>query len=89
MPETCPLTITSHNQELVVRVDFMYLDVGISSHYLLLRGKVGALLELEIAYCARQGQVTVDTAKVDKATCGLDACLFGCRVVSGDRMLLT
>lgn len=66
----------------------MYLHVGISSDYLLFRRQIGALLELEIAYCARQGQVTVDTAKVDKATCGLDACLFGYTVVSGDRMIL-
>ena len=66
----------------------MYLHVRISSHYLLFGRKVGALLELKIAYCARQGQVAVDTAKVDKATCGLDACLFGYRVVSSDRMLL-
>jgi hypothetical protein len=72
------LTIASNNQELVVLVDVVYLDVRESSDYLLLRGKVGALLELEVAYRARQGEVTVDTAEVDEATCCLDTGLLGC-----------
>jgi hypothetical protein len=49
------LTIASNNQELVVLVDVVYLDVRESSDYLLLRGKVGALLELEVAYRTRLG----------------------------------
>ena len=55
----------------------MYLDVRECSHDLLLRGKIGALLELEVAYRARQGEVAVYTAEVDEASCGLDTCLFG------------
>jgi hypothetical protein len=63
------------------------LDVRESSYYLLLRGKVGALLELEIAYRARKGEVAVDAAKVDETTRGLDARLLGCAlsVLSGTR----
>jgi hypothetical protein len=55
----------------------MYLNVGEGSDYLLLGRKIGALLELEVTYRARQSQVTVNTAKVDKTTCGLDTCLLG------------
>lgn len=72
----CP-TITSNNQELVVLADIVYLDVGEGSDYLLLGRKIGALLELEIADGARQGKVTVDTAKVDEAASSLDARLLG------------
>lgn len=80
--ETSPLTITSHNQELIVLVDIVYLDVWISGDYLLFWGKIGALLEFEIAYCARQSKVTVDAAKVDKATCGLNTCFLGWKILA-------
>ena len=55
----------------------MYLDVGEGGDYLLLGREVGALLELEVTYRARQGEVAVDAAKVDEAACCLDAGLFG------------
>lgn len=55
----------------------MYLDVGERGNDLLLRGKIGALLELEVTYRAGQGEVAVDAAKVDEASCGLDTCLLG------------
>jgi surfactin synthase thioesterase subunit len=70
-------TVTGHNQELVVLVDIVYLDIREGSDYLLLGRKIGALLELEVAYRARQGKVAVDAAEVNKAACCLDTCLLG------------
>ena len=58
----------------------MYLDVGESSNNLLLRGEIGALLELEVTYRAGQGEVAVHAAKVDEASRGLDTCLLSCRL---------
>ena len=55
----------------------MYLDVREGSHDLLLRGKVGALLEFEVAYRARQSEVSVYAAKVDEAACCLNTRLLG------------
>ncbi|KAG9385355.1 Protein phosphatase 2C isoform gamma [Pyrenophora tritici-repentis] len=77
MNEACLLTIAGNNQELVVLVDVVDLNVWKGSDYLLLGWEVGALLELKIAYRARQRKVAVDTAKVDEAASCLDACLFG------------
>lgn len=61
----------------------MYLDIWEGSDYLLLGGKIGALLELEIAYRTRQGEVAVHATKIDEASCGLDTCLFDCRLLAG------
>jgi hypothetical protein len=55
----------------------VYLDVGECGNDLLLRGEIGALLELEVTYRAGQGEVTVHAAKVDEASCGLNTCLLG------------
>ena len=74
------LTVTSNDEELVVGVDLVYLDVGECSDDLLLRGKIGALLEFEVAYRTGQGEVAVDTAKVDEASCGLDTGLLSWRL---------
>lgn len=71
-------TVASNDKELVVAVDLVDLDVREGSDDLLLRGKIGALLEFEVAYRTGQGEVAVDTAKVDEASCGLDTCLLGC-----------
>lgn len=70
-------TVAGNNEEFVVGVDLVYLDVGESSDDLLLRGKIGALLEFEITYRAGQGQVAVHATKVNEASCGLDTCLLG------------
>jgi hypothetical protein len=53
------------------------LNVGESSDDLLLRGEIGALLELEVTYRAGEGEVAVDAAKVDEAAGRLDASLLG------------
>jgi hypothetical protein len=55
----------------------VYLDVWEGGDYLLLRGEVGALLELEVADGTRQGEVAIDAAKVNEAACCLDTGLFG------------
>lgn len=47
--------------------------VRVGGNDLLLRGQVRALLELEISQGARQGQVTIDSAKVNKSTRCADA----------------
>jgi hypothetical protein len=71
-------TVTRNHKELVIPVDIVNLDVGKGSDYLLLGREIGALFELEVTYRTRQGEVTVDTAKVDEATCGLNTRLLGC-----------
>jgi hypothetical protein len=43
------LTVASHYQELIVIRDVMHSNIWIRRDDLLLRGKVGALLEFEIA----------------------------------------
>jgi hypothetical protein len=79
------LTVTGNNEELIVLVDVMDFDVGERSHYLLLRRKIGALLELEVANGTRQGEVAVDAAKIDEATCSLDTGLLGCEMLVESR----
>lgn len=54
----------------------MLLDIGERGDNLALWGQLGHLFELEIANGARQGEVAVDAAKVDKTTGGGDASLF-------------
>jgi hypothetical protein len=70
------LTIACNNKELVVGGDLVYLDIGERGDNLLLGGKVGALLELEVTYRAGEGEVAVHATKVDEASCGLDTCLL-------------
>lgn len=73
-------TVTSNDEEFVVAVDLVYLDIGECGDDLLLRGKVRTLLEFEVTYRAGQGEVAVNTAKVDEASCGLDAGLLSWRL---------
>ena len=62
----CGHTITSEHKKLVIVADVVDNNVGIGSHNLLLGSKFSALLKLEVTDGARQSQVAVDTAKVDK-----------------------
>ena len=71
------LTIASNDKEFVVVAEFVNGNVGVCRDNLLLGRKLGALLEFEIADCARQSKVAVHTAKIDEATGSSDACLFG------------
>lgn len=54
-------------------------DIGESSDDLLLRRKVGALLEFKVSDGARKSQVSVDTAKVDETAGGAYPCFLACR----------
>jgi hypothetical protein len=76
-------TVTCNNKELVVGSDFVDLNVGEGSDNLLLRREVGALLELEVTYRAGEGEVAVDTAKVNEAAGSLDTGLLGCALLAG------
>jgi hypothetical protein len=63
-------TIASNNEELVVIAHLVNHDIGICRDDLLLGCQLGALLELKVADRSRQREVSIDTAKVDEATCG-------------------
>lgn len=54
----------------------MHSDIWVCGNDLLLRGKLGALLEFEVTNGTRQGEVAIDTAKVDEATGGTDTSLL-------------
>ena len=56
----------------------MYFNIWECRNYLLLWRQLCALLELEIADCAGQGQVAIDTTEVDEASSGLNSCLLSC-----------
>lgn len=69
-------TVTSNDQELVVVTELVDGDIGESGNNLLLWWKVCALLELKVANGTAQGEVAIDSAKVDEAASRTDACLF-------------
>jgi hypothetical protein len=54
----------------------MLLNVRVCGDNLLLRGELGALLELKIANGTRQGKVAIDTAKVNESSCSCDTVLL-------------
>jgi hypothetical protein len=76
------LTIACNHEELIIFVNVVNLDIRERSNYLLLGGKVCALLELKVTDRTRQGKVAVHATKVDEATCSLDTCLLGCRLLA-------
>lgn len=69
-------TVTGNHQELIVVREVMDHDVGVGGHYLLLRSKLGALLELEVADGSGESEVAVDPSKVDETTSGGDSRLL-------------
>lgn len=50
--------------------------VGEGGHNLLLRGKVGALLELKVTNGSAQGEIAIDSSEIDEATSRTDSCLL-------------
>ncbi len=48
-------------------------DIRIGSNNLLFRRKFGAFLELEVPNGTRQGEIAIDTAEVNEATCGANS----------------
>lgn len=69
-------TVTGNHQELIVVGKVMHHDVGVGGHDLLLRSKLGALLELEVADGSGESEVAVDPSKVDETTSGGDSRLL-------------
>jgi hypothetical protein len=69
-------TIASNNEELVIIAKIMDHDVRVRGYNLLFRCQLGALLELEIADSARERQVTVHSAEIDKAAGSCDSRLL-------------
>lgn len=53
--------------------------IGKGGHNLLFWGQVGALFEFKVADCAGQGEVSIDSAKVDKATCSSNSSFLAFR----------
>lgn len=54
----------------------MLLNIRERGDDLLLRGELGALLELEITNGTRQSKIAIDTAEVNKPSCSYDAVLL-------------
>lgn len=48
-------------------------DIRIGSNNLLFRRQFGAFLEFEISNRTRQGEIAVDTAKVNETTCSANS----------------
>lgn len=69
-------TVACNDEELVVFAKFVLRHVGERSDNLLLRGKIGALLELEIANGSAEGKVAIHATKVNESTRSADACLL-------------
>ena len=61
-------TITSNDKKLVILAQLMRGHVWKGGDNLLLRRQICALFELEIANGPTEGQIAIDSAKVDKAT---------------------
>lgn len=71
-------TVAGNDKELIVVGELVDFDIGEGGDDLGLGCEFGALLEFEVSDGAREGEVAVDAAKVDKATSGRDAGLLSC-----------
>ena len=70
------LTITSHNQELIIIRDIMHSDVWERGDDLLLGGEFCALLKFEITNSSRERKVSIDASEVNKAASRSNSSLF-------------
>jgi hypothetical protein len=70
------LTVTGEHNKFVVVGKVVDSHVGVGGDNLLLWRKIGALLELKVTDGTREGEVAVDTTKVDKATSGANSGLL-------------
>jgi len=48
-PKCKARTVAGNHEKLIIFIDVMDLDIRKGGHYLMLRGKLGALLKFEIA----------------------------------------
>jgi hypothetical protein len=60
----------------------VYLDIRKCGNDLVLRWKLGTLLEFEVANRAGQSKIAIDATEVNKASCGLNACFLGCTMLA-------
>ena len=81
------LTVAGYHEKLVVVGQVVDHDIWVRSNDLLLRGKLGALLEFEITDGAGQRKVPVDTAKVDETTRSGDPGLLTYRQPRNNRLV--
>jgi hypothetical protein len=72
------LTVTGKHNKLVVVGKVVNSHVGVGSDNLLLRREIGALLVLKVTDGTGEGEVAVDTTKVDEATSGANSGLLTC-----------
>ena len=71
-------TITSDYEEFIIVGDFVNGDVREGGDNLLLRGKVGALFELEITDGSGERKVAIDSTEIDEPSSGTYSCLLAC-----------
>lgn len=76
------VTIASYDKKFVIFGNVVNRNVRESSDDLLLRWKVGTLLELKVTDGAGKRKVAVDTAKVDETASGAYPRLFPCTLFS-------
>lgn len=76
--ETQP-TVAGQDQELVLICELVNRHVGKGGDNLVFGGQFCALFEFKVADGARQGQVAIDAAKVNKSTGSRNAVSLICR----------
>jgi len=82
-------TIAGNDQELIILAHLVNGHIGECSDDLLLRRKIGALLELKVADSSAECKIAVHTTKVDETTSGANASLLALvlgLVVEGKRL---
>lgn len=72
-------TVTGENKKFILIGQIVLLDIRVSCDNLVFGRELSALLELKVTNGTGQSEVTVDAAKVDKATSGCDSVLFAYR----------
>ena len=82
------LTVTGNHKELVFLRKLVHFDIGKGGNDLVFGGKLGALLEFEVANGTRQRQIAVDSAKVDETASGCDSVLLRCKTARGTQSVL-
>jgi hypothetical protein len=75
-PSLIPLTVAGNDQELILVGEVVLLDIGVSGDNLVLGRQLGTLLELKVTNGAREGKVSIHSAKIDKATGSCDSVLL-------------
>ena len=72
-------TVTCNDEKLVVFGDFMGCNVRVCGDNLLFGGEVCGALEFKVAQGPGEGEVAIDSAKVDEPSCSTYPRFFSCR----------